>query len=206
MTDKIVYKAEVETNDGINELSTKVNFGISETEFKSIHNNHTMPFRNRTHENDSKLSKFIWGLKDQNKKFGIKWSILKKFFGSKSSNLCLLKKLVISNFKQKERLLNKWLNLVSKCRHENKCINELLINFQTHCKLIVIFICNVFCIYKNLFEKINITSERLSIRHETQCNFKSEVFNCLANIDIYSFTLKYWGFWNNRTFIRSKNK
>ena len=27
MTDKIVYKPEVETNDGINELSTKAKFG-----------------------------------------------------------------------------------------------------------------------------------------------------------------------------------
>ena len=34
LTDKIVYKAEVQTNSGINELSTNVNFGISETEFK----------------------------------------------------------------------------------------------------------------------------------------------------------------------------
>ena len=35
MTDKIVYKAEVETNNGINELSKKVNFGFSETELTS---------------------------------------------------------------------------------------------------------------------------------------------------------------------------
>ena len=34
LTNKIAYKAEVETNNGINELSTKVNFGISEIEFK----------------------------------------------------------------------------------------------------------------------------------------------------------------------------
>ena len=67
MTDKFVYTAEVETNNGINELSTKVNFGISETEFKSKYNNHTISFRNRTHENDSELSKF----KDQNKKLDI---------------------------------------------------------------------------------------------------------------------------------------
>ena len=177
MTDKIVYKAEVETNDGINELSTKVNFGISETELKLKYNNHTMSFRNRTHENDSKLSKLIWSLKYQNKEFDIKWSILKKFSGSKACNLCLLKKLVISNFKDKERLLNnKWLNLVSKCRHENKYINELLINSQTHYKLIVIFICNVFYIYNKFFEKINITSEGLSMRYQTQCNVKFEVF------------------------------
>ena len=96
LTDKIVYKADIETNDG-----------ISETEFTSKYNNHTMSFRNRTHENDLELSKFIWSLKDQNKEFDIKWSIFKKSSRSKSCNLCLLKKLVISNFKEKERLLNK---------------------------------------------------------------------------------------------------
>ena len=69
LTDKIVLKAEVETNDGIKELSRKVYFGISDTEFKFKYNNHTISFRNRTHENDSKLSKFIWSLKDQNKEF-----------------------------------------------------------------------------------------------------------------------------------------
>ena len=100
MTDKIVYKAEVETNDGINELSTKVNFGISETEFTTKYNNHTMSFRNQTHECDSKLSKFIWSLKDQNKEFDIQWCILKKSSRSKSCNLCLLKKLIISKFQR----------------------------------------------------------------------------------------------------------
>ena len=135
MTDKIVYKAEVEINDGINELSTKVNFGISETEFTAKYNNHTMSFRNRTYESDSKLSKVIWSLKDQDKEFDIKWSIFKKSSRSKSCNLCLLKKLVISNFKEKERLLNKWLDLVSKCRHENKYI---LMNYWLTLKFIII--------------------------------------------------------------------
>ena len=72
-------------------------------------------------------------------------------------------------------------------------INELLINSQIHFNLIVIFICNVFFVFvKQLFEKIDTTSEGLSTRHETQCNVKSEVFNCLMNIVIYSSTLKYW--------------
>ena len=60
LTNKIVYKAEVETNNGINELSTKFYFGISETEFTSSCNNHAMSFRNLTRENDTKPSKFIW--------------------------------------------------------------------------------------------------------------------------------------------------
>ena len=121
LTSKIAYKAEVETNDGINELSTNFYFGISETEFKFSYNNHTMSFRNRTHENDTKLSKYIWSLIDQNKDFDIEWSIFEKSSGysiiSKSCNLCLLEKLVICNFKEKDRLLNKRLDLVSKCRH-----------------------------------------------------------------------------------------
>ena len=44
-------------------------------------------------------------VKDENKDFDIKWSILKKSSGysivSKSCNLCLLEKLVICNFKKK---------------------------------------------------------------------------------------------------------
>ena len=101
LSNKIVYKAEVETNHGINKLFTKVNFGIRDTEFKLNCNNHTLSFRNRTYGNDSKLSKFIWSLKDQNKEFDIKWFILKKYSGSISCNVCLLKKLVINNFKLK---------------------------------------------------------------------------------------------------------
>ena len=89
LTDKIVYKAKVETNDGINELSTKVNFGIRETEFTSKYNNHTMSFRNRTHKNDSKLLKFIWSLKDQNKEFDIKWSIFKNLLDQNRESLPL---------------------------------------------------------------------------------------------------------------------
>ena len=67
LTDTTVYKADIETNDG-----------ISKTEFTSKHNNHTMSFINRTHENDLELSKFIWSLKDQNKEFDIQWPIFKK--------------------------------------------------------------------------------------------------------------------------------
>ena len=66
MTNKIVYKADIETNNGINE-----------TEFMTKYNNHAMSFRNRTHKNDLKLSKFIWTLKGQNKEIDIQWFIFK---------------------------------------------------------------------------------------------------------------------------------
>ena len=66
MTDKIVYKVDIETNDG-----------ISETEFTPKYNNHAMSFRNQTQENDLELSKIIWSLKDENKEFDIQWTVLK---------------------------------------------------------------------------------------------------------------------------------
>ena len=135
LTDKIAYKAEVKSNDGINELSTKANFGISETEFTTKCNNYAMLFRNQTHESDFKLSRFIWSLKNQNKKFDIKWSILTKSSRSKSCSLGLLKKLVISNLKEKKRLPNKWLDLVSKCRHESK---YMLMNYWLTLKFNII--------------------------------------------------------------------
>ena len=39
---------------------------------------------------------------------------------SKSCNLCLPEKLLLCNFSDKSRLINKRLDLLSKCRHENK--------------------------------------------------------------------------------------
>ena len=77
----------------------------------SRYNKHKMSFRNRTDENDTELSKYIWSSKDENRNLDIKWSILKKSSGysieSKSFNLCLMEKLIICNFEEKDRLLNK---------------------------------------------------------------------------------------------------
>ena len=92
----------------------------------------------------------------------IKWSIFKKSTGysivSKSWKLCILEKLVICSFRHMQyaiwdKLLFKRLNLVSKCRHENKCFNKYfnksiildLINSQTYHNLIIVCICNVIC-------------------------------------------------------------
>ena len=89
-------------------------------------NTTTKSFRNRTRENYTEHLKYIWSLKYQNKDFDIKKIFFKKSSGysivPKSCNLCLLEKLVICNFKEKDRLLNKRLDLVPKCRYENKYI------------------------------------------------------------------------------------
>ena len=69
----------------------------------------------------------MWNLKDKNiTNYSIKWSIVKQTSGynsvRNSCNLCLSEKLVICNFIDKDPLINKGMDLVSKCQHENKFI------------------------------------------------------------------------------------
>lgn len=105
--------------------------GVSEPKCKVRVSNHKKSFNNRRYEKDSELSKYVWTLKDQGVDYSIGWSILKKTSGyntiSKTCNLCLTEKLLISEHKDKDKLLNKRSELVSKCRHENK---HLLKNFD----------------------------------------------------------------------------
>ena len=103
-------------------------FWHCETEFKTRLGNHENSFKNRRKEKDTEHSRYIWDLKDKNiTNYSIKWSIVKQTSAynsvTNSCNLCLLEKLVICNFTDKDRLINKLMDLVSKCRHENKLSN-----------------------------------------------------------------------------------
>ena len=93
------------------------------SKFKERYNNHTLSFRNAQHETKTELSKYIWQLKRSNTAFRITWKIMQETPGynniSKRCSLCLAEKFQICNFKEKERLLNKKNELISKCRHEN---------------------------------------------------------------------------------------
>ena len=126
LSSKIVYSAEVTTETSPPIQPRKVYVGICDTQFKTRYGNHEKSFRHRRYEKDMEFSKYIWELKDQNKNFEIKWSIYRKSCRynqvAKSCNLCLMEKVLICNFKDKERLINKHVELVSKCQHENKFI------------------------------------------------------------------------------------
>ena len=124
LSSNIVYSAEVLID---NNEQGDIYFGISETEFKTRLNNHKKSFKNRIYETDNELSKYIWDLKDKNiTNYCIKWSIAKQTSGynsvTNSCSLCLSEKFIICNFRDKNRLINKRMDLVSKCRHENKFI------------------------------------------------------------------------------------
>ena len=121
LTSKIVYSAEIITDS---QQPSNFYLGICETEFKTRFNNHKKSFCHRQNEKDTELSKYIWKLKYKHTEYQIRLSIVRKSSGynpvTKSCKLCLLEKLLLRNFSDKSRLINKRLDLASKCRHENK--------------------------------------------------------------------------------------
>ena len=115
----VVYRADVSTND-----SAKVYIGISEPLIKTRISNHLKSFNDRQYEKDTCLSEHIWGLKDQGKEYKIKWSIVKRAAAWNSvrgkCGLCTMEKVTINCFRDRDILINKRFDLVSKCRHQNK--------------------------------------------------------------------------------------
>ena len=94
-----------------------------ESSFKSRFRNHKMSFNNGKYSSSTTLSTHIWKLKKTNTKHKVQWSIIKcaSAFrsGAKQCNLCLAEKLCILKA-DKQSLLNKSSELLSKCRHRNK--------------------------------------------------------------------------------------
>ena len=105
------------------EQTTKYYYGLSEPEFKLRYNNHTAFFRNKSKEKDTRLSIYIWQLKEDEKPYDITWSVVTSAApyrcGTRHCDLCLTEKLVIAQA-DPETMLNKKSELVSKCRHSNK--------------------------------------------------------------------------------------
>ena len=94
LTNNVVYQAEITVE---NDPQSKSYIGVTSSEFKTRHRNHTKSFRHKKYSQDTELSKYIWKLKENSKNFGIKWSIVKTVPsykpGAKRCNLCLEEKL-----------------------------------------------------------------------------------------------------------------
>lgn len=118
LTKNVIYKATVETNS-----ETKEYIGACETDFKTRHRNHKSSFKLEHKKNDTELSKHLWGLKNKNTEYNLKWTILKHANSynntTKRCNLCLWEKFFIINA-DKRKILNRRTELISKCRHSNK--------------------------------------------------------------------------------------
>ena len=122
-----VCSASVNYPDNQNRDVNKVYIGLTEPMWKLRYGVHKHTFSRRNTPNDTALSRFIWELKDQGiNNYNIKWSILKRASGynkiSKTCGLCLMEKLLICEYPDKNKLINDRSELVSKCRHQYKHI------------------------------------------------------------------------------------
>ena len=119
----IIYKATVATTDGIE----KDYFGLCETTFKDRYNNHKNALKHKISAHSTKLSEYVWKIKDDKKKKirEIKWQLMVQstpyLAGSRKCNLCLAEKLVIA-LADKSRTLNERSEIISKCRHKSKFV------------------------------------------------------------------------------------
>ena len=91
--------------------------GMTSNTFKKRFYNHKTSFKDTSYVKSTELSKHIWNLKNKNRTFNIKWSILKQASsyrsGAKSCHLCLQEKLEILK-SDKKILLNR---RCEKCCH-----------------------------------------------------------------------------------------
>jgi hypothetical protein len=94
---------------------------MTATKFRERYANHTSSFRHK--KTQTKLSKHIWKLNENNQDYTIKWSILKHAIsytgGSKRCNLCLEEKFCILKDINEDNLPNKRSEIFGQCRHKS---------------------------------------------------------------------------------------
>ena len=114
----VVYRADVTPDQG----EPKYYVGLTEPSFKGRWADHKSSFRNIQYKSKSKLSAFVWSLREENIDSDIKWSILRKCTpyraGGKQCNLCLWEKYFI--IKGDHHMINQKDELLGKCRHRDK--------------------------------------------------------------------------------------
>ena len=116
----IIYKATVTTED---ESETKEYIGSTETEFKLRHSNHKYSFNNILRQTATKLSQYIWKLKNEEKEPKIKWEIQRKSrpykCGTRKCDLCITEKYEILK-SDPLKTLNRRNEIANKCKHRSK--------------------------------------------------------------------------------------
>ena len=109
-----------------------IHYGSCMDPFKERYINHKKSFINRRYSEETKLSKWVWELKDKNEQFEIAWSIEKQCVAyrpsAKKCDLCLSEKLCIIKG-DPDNIINKRSEIANKCRHSNKySYSRILLN------------------------------------------------------------------------------
>ena len=90
-----------------------------------MYNKHTLSFHSEGYKHSTELSKYIWSLQDSNNEFSLKWCIkttgMSYSCGVWKYDLCLAETVAIAQF-EAVGLLNKQIELLSKCWYRNKFI------------------------------------------------------------------------------------
>ena len=118
LTSCIVYQAHDKTKN-----EEKVYYGSCMGSFKERFANHKKSFKNKVYKEETKLSKYLWGLNEQNIQYEIAWSIAAKCRPYQATSgrcdLCLTEKLFIVQG-DPSVMINKKSEIANKCRHCNK--------------------------------------------------------------------------------------
>ena len=113
----VIYQATILREDS----QTDTYIGQAATAFKDRWRNHTSSFRTRNPKNSRTLSKYVWGLQDQNIGFEIKWKIVSSATPynhvTGRCRLCVREKFFII-FKPEMATLNTRNEIAGACRHK----------------------------------------------------------------------------------------
>ena len=113
----VVYQATVKRGDN----KTDTYIGLTATSFKDRWRNHKSSFKTRNPKNATRLSKYIWGLQDQNIQYEISWKIVSraKPFNQVTNkcNLCTREKYFII-FKPEMATINDRNEIAGPCLHK----------------------------------------------------------------------------------------
>ena len=116
LSHSVVYQATVTDENSKIETYT----GLTKNTFKKRFYKHRDSFKVKDPENSTTLSTHIWKLKESNKQFHVKWSIIGKAQSfnpvTKRCNLCLKEKYNII-FQPEGASLNQRSEFFSTCRH-----------------------------------------------------------------------------------------
>ncbi|KAJ8041040.1 hypothetical protein HOLleu_15528 [Holothuria leucospilota] len=117
--ESIIYQATVSSDDG----KPQTYIGLTEGTFKSRYNNHKSSFNCKSKKYSTKLSEYIWDLKENNVNYSVSWKVIKKAKSfnpaSNRCNLCNWEKFFII-CKPHMASLNKRNELSTSCRHSKK--------------------------------------------------------------------------------------
>ena len=119
LSECLIYKASVGRN------TNKYYYGNCENTFKERYNNHNCYFRNKSHEKNTELFKYVWELKEKDINYSINWDIAMKTHkyvcGSRKCDLCIVRNSLL----QEQILMICSINVMSLCQNAAIEINLL---------------------------------------------------------------------------------